>query len=91
VFTARYALGPYIKQIRFVFKGVIAKTRSGENPFGGSPVVAYEWTGERTNLTRRSPQGCKHFQNNPSVFAFITCIILWASFANRHLKNYCPE
>jgi hypothetical protein len=23
VFTARYALGPYIKQIRFVFKGLI--------------------------------------------------------------------
>jgi branched-subunit amino acid transport protein AzlD len=24
VFTARYALSPYIKQIRFVFKGLIA-------------------------------------------------------------------
>jgi hypothetical protein len=25
VFTARYALSPYIKQIRFVFKGLIFK------------------------------------------------------------------
>jgi hypothetical protein len=25
VFTARYALSPYIKQIRFIFKGLIAK------------------------------------------------------------------
>jgi hypothetical protein len=26
VFTARYALSPYIKQIRFVFKGLISAT-----------------------------------------------------------------
>jgi hypothetical protein len=29
VFTARYALSPYIKQIRFVFKGLIGKCRKG--------------------------------------------------------------
>jgi hypothetical protein len=29
VFTARYALGPYIKQIRFVFKGLIPEKRPG--------------------------------------------------------------
>jgi hypothetical protein len=28
VFTARYALSPYIKQIRFVFKGLIKSTRN---------------------------------------------------------------
>jgi hypothetical protein len=28
VFTARYALSPYIKQIGFVFKGLINKTRN---------------------------------------------------------------
>jgi hypothetical protein len=27
VFTARYALSPYIKQIRFVFKGLISKSK----------------------------------------------------------------
>jgi hypothetical protein len=27
VFTARYALSPYIKQIRFVFKGLMAVTQ----------------------------------------------------------------
>jgi hypothetical protein len=27
VFTARYALSPYIKQIRFVFKGLIGRSR----------------------------------------------------------------
>jgi hypothetical protein len=30
VFTARYALSPYIKQIRFVFKGLICVFLEGE-------------------------------------------------------------
>jgi hypothetical protein len=36
VFTARYALSPYIKQIRFVFKGLITNNVSQEafNPIG---------------------------------------------------------
>jgi hypothetical protein len=28
VFTARYALGPYIKQTRFVFKGLILQAHA---------------------------------------------------------------
>jgi hypothetical protein len=31
VFTARYALSPHIKQIRFVFKGVKVLDRKGSN------------------------------------------------------------
>jgi hypothetical protein len=31
VFTARYALSPYIKQIRFVFKGLTCKIDSDDN------------------------------------------------------------
>jgi hypothetical protein len=30
VFTARYALSPYIKQIRFVFKGLIVSIQDSE-------------------------------------------------------------
>jgi hypothetical protein len=35
MFTARYALSPYIKQIRFVFKGLIFKP----SPYDTIPKV----------------------------------------------------
>jgi hypothetical protein len=38
MFTARYALSPYIKQIRFVFKG-LKKTFSEENHIGWGYVL----------------------------------------------------
>jgi hypothetical protein len=34
VFTARYALSPYIKQIRFVFKGLIYSSCFSHHKFG---------------------------------------------------------
>jgi hypothetical protein len=34
VFTARYALSPYIKQIRFVFKGLILTTMVVGDTYG---------------------------------------------------------
>jgi hypothetical protein len=34
VFTARYALGPYIKQIRLVFKGLSRRTGWPQSPLG---------------------------------------------------------
>jgi hypothetical protein len=34
VFTARYALSPYIKQIRFVFRGLIGRVVSGAGETG---------------------------------------------------------
>jgi hypothetical protein len=40
VFTARYALSPYIKQIRFVFKGLITGLHNKPQGCGASVASA---------------------------------------------------
>jgi hypothetical protein len=57
VFTARYALSPYIKQIRFVFKGLICKVLdSRKNPsFSGIYIIDEEGVIFLPNSEKRLP------------------------------------
>jgi hypothetical protein len=41
MFTARYALSPYIKQIRFVFKGLINRSLILEYGLGNSVISTF--------------------------------------------------
>jgi hypothetical protein len=50
VFTARYALSPYIKQIRFVFKGLTSNSSS-------MTVLSYM---KRHSVRRESPSKTRH-------------------------------
>jgi hypothetical protein len=44
VFTARYAVSPYIKDIRFVFKGLIRKYPAENSGIVGNYAVSFdEW------------------------------------------------
>jgi hypothetical protein len=55
VFTARYALSPYIKQIRFVFRGLRADEVQGMSrtcrPGISSPCLQSECVNVRTHRT----------------------------------------
>jgi hypothetical protein len=69
VFTARYALSPYIKQIRFVFKGLISGHFFAENKENLKNLqLEYKCPGRFSNLAsyeqksyRKKLRGEKHY------------------------------
>jgi hypothetical protein len=67
VFTVRYALSPYIKQIRFVFKGLILNIP--EHTFSVSQVFIQEQTICLTST-------CKSYSNNGILVACFVYLIL---------------
>jgi hypothetical protein len=69
VFTALYALSPYIKQIRFVFKGLISSTKRC-NTLNGPPPPGperYLWQPFKEQL-RGHPEReqSNHISSKPS-------------------------
>jgi hypothetical protein len=70
VFTARYALSPYIKQIRFVFKGLInnASIHATERYFQWLVTAcAYELLQFPGFPSQEVLRQCSRFTGNPSV------------------------
>jgi hypothetical protein len=56
VFTARYALSPYIKEIRFVFKGLISPSLEANislfSPLNNDGISAIKFSGTQENKVR---------------------------------------
>jgi hypothetical protein len=94
VFTARYALSPYIKQIRFVFKGLI--------PLGISEFREIQHSEGHTLIT--GPKKLPYFQHRssgldkiryercPQIFAviFVKIFALKAILYSRGCMNFYP-
>jgi hypothetical protein len=85
VFTARYALSPYIKQIRFVFKGLMGMAGSiqgvnrWQHEFNHSPLYTAEAMNEWNYNS--APPVCLHGMDN-ETFTFLS-----ASSGSGHLSQ----
>jgi hypothetical protein len=88
VFTARYALSPYIKQIRFVFKGLsTAPWRSLKECRKNDMDYSRQYQKEKVNITRRplyssvrncaTQQPTTHCTYNVALFAFTQPLWPW--------------